>query len=467
VSGPRVQSVQHTTAPVGNIDWPLLTRRVARRLRKHLIAHHQLSPRDTLKLVAPLLPPAARRTLVATLRARGWLDPDAIIPFDILDSPRCPPAFRTDLREIARLALFGPGGQGLAWRDKHRDGVFQQLCAEIMRGAVDLVSLQNIAARVMNHPDARADPTLAGWLRRFIAEREAALHTLRTPEDEHDASAHASKLKAGFDHDEAARTAEVRRRFTRLLREYDGLLAQFEERGALKVLDRMRELRRRYPNRVPTDTLQRCEEQYDRLLKRAGAYRRQIQSLAEQGAEAARTGNWETAGWVRRRLEAIHQLLPNLLPQRQLEQLRRQIEQSDQEHESAEAARELLENERAVAARIKRLAGIIHRYHKLVERLGPADPACQRAEENYRQAVDEIRGLDTEWLTGLVLHLETLIEDLDDPEGTVQNQLDQFIASVRSALNRVCLEIRAHRRKNSPRPDAPPAGNAPPAAPNN
>jgi DNA repair exonuclease SbcCD ATPase subunit len=308
-----------------------------------------------------------------------------------------------------------------------------------------------------------SDPVLAGMLHSFIAQREATLRASLTPAEKEAQKAQRSKLERAFD-GPAWRGFPTREElllsFARLQRDFDAYLAQFEELRAQHVLDRMRELRHRFPVHIPAADLQRCEEQYDRLLKRAGQYRRQIQELATQGAAAARDGDEMTAAWVGRRLQAINTLLPNLLPPQELEKLQATISQSTTAREALEVQRDLLERQREVAFKIKNLAGIIHRFHELAGKLPPEHEAYRRAELNYRRAVEEIRGMDTEWLSGLVLQLETLLDDLEDPTGQIQNQLDRFIGSVRTALNRLCLEIRARHAKRPPAaqpPEPPPA----------
>jgi hypothetical protein len=209
----------------------------------------------------------------------------------------------------------------------------------------------------------------------------------------------------------------------------------------------MRELRECYPVHISATDLQRREEEHDEALKQAATYRRQIAELSTRAAVAARTGDLETSGWVLRRLEAIHALLPKLLTTEQLERHRAQITRSGVEHDTEEATHELRERKKKIVRRIKRLAHAVQSFHHLSTRLPPEDKAYKRAAAEYEQAVKEIRGLDTEWLTGLVLELETLLDDLDDPNGHQQNLLDEFIANVRNALNRLCLEIRNHRRR--------------------
>jgi len=423
--------------------WAALTARLAGGLT--------LSPNELARTVADALPPAVGRWLLARLEAHGWLRPRAVIPFDVLDGPNCPPEFRGRLREVVRLAVFGPPGQGLPWRDKHRMDVYQQLCAEILREAVDTYSLQAVSQRALNHPDVCADALLGSMMRSFVAERQAALHDARiTPAEEHDETVHASKLTRGFmsrNLSDFPTRDEVLDNFSRLHREYDGYLSQFEESRAQRVLVKMRDLRQRFPVHVPAAELQRCEEQYDGLLKRAGMYRRQIEDLAARGGLAALHGDGKTANWVIRRLEAVHAMLPVLLTSARLDALRTDIERSGQQHETNEAALTIRRRKQEVVTKIKELAGAIRHYHETVSRLPGEHNAVRRAELNYRHALDELRGMNTEWLTGLVLELETLLEDLDDASGQAQTQLDMFIANVRTALNRLCLEVRAHQRK--------------------
>lgn len=58
---------------------------------------------------------------------------------------------------------------------KHRDASYQALCAQILRETTDLHTLAAAATRALSHPDVCQDPLLAGMVRSFIAEQEAAL----------------------------------------------------------------------------------------------------------------------------------------------------------------------------------------------------------------------------------------------------------------------------------------------------
>lgn len=410
-----------------------------------------LPPRAVARAVAEALPRDRGAAVLRLLHGRGWLRAKARVSMDAVQGMR---GLDEETRALVGLALFGLPGQGLSSRDKHRQGIYSQLCAQIMSSAVDTASLDAVSRRAMNHPDVAEDPVLASMLRSFIAEREAVLRSSRTtPEEEHRRAQEESKVRTGFGMRPPTgfpSREETLQRFGQLIGAFERDLAQFEEDRAQQTLERMRELRRKFPAHVPTGELQHCEEQYDRLLKRAGAYRRQIEALAGRGYAAAESGDEQTALWVIRRLDAIHTLLPVLLPEGEFRRLRSEIERGGAMHDSDEASRELLEQQRAVARKIKNLAGIVHRFHELAAKLAPTDARYQRAERQYRAAVEEIRQLDTDWLSGLVLQLESLVDDLEDPEGAMQNQLDRFIGSVRKALNRLCLEIRAHRRRAGP-----------------
>jgi hypothetical protein len=409
---------------------------------------HELTPRQVAETVICAVPTAAGRALRSALADLGWLRRDAVIPADVLDGPTCPASLRGPQRELARLAVFGLPGQGLSSRDRKRQDVYQRLCADIMSSSVDTASLEAVASRALNHPDVRDDPVLASMLRSFIAQRESAL-SVSSIESRLRAQQESSKVQRyGSQRDGCTipTKEEILRTFQRFQGSFERFLAEFEESQAEATLQRMRDLRRKYPVHIAPDDLQRAEEQFDRLLKRAGAYRRQISELAERGAAAAAEGDETTAGWVNRRLEAIHALLPNLLGAPQLEELRARIDRSGERHEHREVARELVEQQRKVARKIKDLAGVIHRFHEVAERLPPEHNAYRRAEANYRRAVREISQLDTDWLSGLVIQLESLLDDLDDPHGMMQSQLDEFVGKVRAALNRLCREVREHQR---------------------
>ena len=152
-----------------------------------------------------------------------------------------------------------------------------------------------------------------------------------------------------------------------------------------------------------------------------------------------------TAAWLTRRIWAIHALFPILLPEETARAHQDRIARISDEHEQRESARDLLIRERAVAAEIKKLAAIIHHFHEVTEGMEPDDPEYRTAEQSYHAAVLAVRGHDNEWLTGLLLELETLLEEVHDASGRAEAQVDRFLASVRSALAQMRREIHTIR----------------------
>ena len=399
--------------------------------------------------MAGALPVPVGRWLLATLRSVGWLEPGARIPFDVLDGAACPAEFRGQVREVVRLAVFGLPGQGRP-EYKHRDSAYQQICSQIVREASDLPTLSAAAGRALSHPEVCRDPGLAGMVRAFIAEREAALrttHRVEHPEPEDD-----SQLRTAFeeiDSSEFPTRKQLLASFVRHQRDFEVHLAQYNEAAARYAVEKLRELARRFPVHIDVEVVTQHEEQFEEFSQRCGTMQKQIDDVTRQAVDAAREGDQKTASWLLKRLRAIHALTPVLLPQERFETLREQVLESGRAQEHREALREVISREREVATQIKQAGGVIYRFHKVARKLPPESDEYKRAEAAYQEAVDEVRKRDTEWLTGLLLELETYFEDLNDPAGKAQEQLDRFIGTVRSALNQLRLVIRAVQRERA------------------
>ena len=58
---------------------------------------------------------------------------------------------------------------------RHREAVFGQLSADLLRSARDENSLRHATNRALHNPDVQSDPTLAGMVRNVIAQCEADL----------------------------------------------------------------------------------------------------------------------------------------------------------------------------------------------------------------------------------------------------------------------------------------------------
>ena len=434
-------------SPDSLCHWPRLRERAASAVAGRLRRQQSLTPPELAATVAGALPVSLGRWLLAALRSAGWLEPRARIPFDILEDSACPAELRGPMREVVRLAIFGLPGQGRP-EFKHRDSAYQQICSQIVREASDLPTLSAAAGRALSHPDVCGDPGLAAMVRTFIAEREAALrtrHRVEHPEPEDD-----SQLRTAFEEIDSAEfptRKQLLASFMRHQKDFEVHLAQYNEAAARYAVEKLRELARRFPVHIDGDVVTQHEEQFEEFSQRCTTMQKQIDDVTRQAVDAAREGDQKTASWLLKRLRAIHALTPVLLPQERFETLREQVLESGRAQEHREALREVIAREREVATQIKQAGGVIYRFHKVASQLPPESEQFKRAEAAYREAVDEVRKRDTEWLTGLLLELETYFEDLNDPAGKAQEQLDRFIGTVRSALNQLRLVIRAIQRE--------------------
>ena len=165
---------------------------------------------------------------------------------------------------------------------------------------------------------------------------------------------------------------------------------------------------------------------------------------SSEGAAAAAAGEATRAQWIARRLNALHEMLPEVLPTHALEQMRAQVLQGATAFENEMVRREIMAEERAVIREIKHLAAMVHRFYKIEKRLEPESPVYQQAQRAYREAVANIFEHDREWLASLMMKLDTLLEDLDQPDDAANQQVDQFLEKVRVALVQLRTEIQDH-----------------------
>ena len=323
---------------------------------------------------------------------------------------------------------------------------FAHLSAEVRREALDAKPLAAAANRALSHPDACADPVLAGMLRAFVADQEVLLEsTIGRKKAE---PAPISYLRHAFEKNKRAITplptrAELRDRFQRLAAALEKQYAQYDEEAARSGLERMRELQRSYPVHIGPERLAAAEKMYANLVKRRAGFLKLIDALVEKACGAARAEDHKTAAWLTRRIWAIHALFPILLPEEAARVHRDRIARISEEHEQRESARDLRLREHAVAVEIKKLAAIIHHFHEVTEGMKPDDPEYSAAEQSYRAAVQAVRSHDNEWLTGLMLELETLLEEVHDASGRAEAHVERFLTSVRSALVHMRQEIHA------------------------
>ncbi len=327
---------------------------------------------------------------------------------------------------------------------KRHDAAFQRWCAEILREVRDRQSLAWVSARALSDPDIRGDAEIESRLRGFIAEREAELRLAETVYGSPEAPPLPTFTKAP----PTPSQAQVRVAFERLRHAFDDDVAHFDEPRAREQLGELDAMQKRYANWLDPAGVERCREALARMVRRRDALRADIDELARRACHAARRGDNEAAASDLRKLSSVHAAQPRLLTDARFAEIREQIARSGAEHEHRLAARRLIERERAVAAEVRRLADVVHRFHLLARREPHDSDAYLRAEREYHAAVATVRSHDKEWLAELILELDAFLDELHDEKAS--KQVDRFLASVRLAHRRLIDEIRQIHRELHP-----------------
>lgn len=354
--------------------------------------------------------------------------------------------------------------RALPYEGKHREAVYQQLCSQITREAIDLPSLSRAASMALAHPDVSRDPALAGMIRNFVAERESAI---RFEEMERRGGKQpSSKLRTPFGASAVAppepTKAQLMATLHKLEHDFDLRSLRFDYKGALDIATRVQELRRRFPVHIDEAAARAFGEKVEELRTRCERWQQQITELGRQAVEAASAGEQDRATWILRRLHAIQVLHPALLPDAQIEAVRRAVTEAVTSRERREALGAVLAREKQIADEINQLADIIVRFHQLERRQPAGSPEVQAALVQYRAAVRRVHAFDTEWLASLMVEMESLLDELHGADQRAHAQVTRFIANVRSALLRLRQEIREIKLELE---GATPPGAAPPRGP--
>lgn len=324
-----------------------------------------------------------------------------------------------------------------------------------MREAHDTSSLDAVSYRVLHHPDVCGDQILGGMLRAFIAEREGELRMrLAAARAENDLSSRilSDSAAASPGNRGTPSVSQIRGGFERLQHEFEERLVHFDLTTAGKIFIRIEEMQKRYPDAISMAVVGRCRVDLARVDTRRSQFCDEIEQLAKNAIESAERGDHDQAAKALQRLSSIHAAQPVLLPDSRFKAIRDQIEASGEHFEHREAAKALVARERDVAAEIKKLAEIVHSFHDVARRVPHNDPQFLAAEQAYRAAVKDIRHHDKDWLADLMIELDEMLEDLHDPTGRAETQVNQFIQSVRSALNQVIREIQDIAREQNGAP---------------
>ncbi len=300
-----------------------------------------------------------------------------------------------------------------------------------------------------SHPDVAADPTLAAMLRSFIAGCETELHVVEA--EQGDLADDESQLRRAFKDDTAGcdKLPDLILALERARLQFEDRADHFDEPGALAAIERIETLCARSGGLLSESTPATCRERMAELRAQCDAFRKQLDELARRAEEAARVGDDATAGWALRRMAAIHALRPALLPDDHYEHIRVRVEESADQIEHRAAARELVRRERAIAADIKTVAQIIRKFREVTRTVAVDDPVYRQAEREFREAAATVLSRDTDWMAGLLLELNELVDEIADQSGKAEHQVNYFMMSVRESLVTLRREIDTIQRRRS------------------
>ncbi|MCG3130122.1 MAG: hypothetical protein FLDDKLPJ_00870 [Phycisphaerae bacterium] len=244
--------------------------------------------------------------------------------------------------------------------------------------------------------------------------------------------------------------------FNQLQHEFHDHLVRFDELRARAALDRINALLAAHPAQIDAEQVARCERVLAHLADRRVSLEAHVDKLEQRAVDAARRGDHEAAARALRRLSTVHALRPVVLPDDRFRAVRDAMIAASQDREHQRAARALIDRERAVAAEIRTLANVIHRFHVVVRTTPHDAPEYRDAERRYHEAVAQVRSHDRDWFAALILELVDLLEEGHLPPHKGQHQVDRFLDSVRAALHNLRAEIQKIETE-SRHPAPPPA----------
>jgi deoxyadenosine/deoxycytidine kinase len=358
---------------------------------------------------------------------------------------------------------------------RHRETVYQQLSAAIMREANDLTSLAQAAGRALGHPDVRKDGLLAGMVRSCVSLREAELRARMAEHQRAEAGANpqaphgspASATPVGWKtvmpvpapapKPVGPSKVQIVTSFERLRHEYDERLAHFELEKARHWLDKIEELHGSYPEYVSEATVQRCRIDFSRVEQKRRQLLEEIDQLAESATTAAGEGRTYDSATALKRLATLSASRPLVLPEVRLQEIRDRIAAAGEKFEHQEATRAMLEREKAIAVELRTLADSVHQFHLIARQMPHDADAYRQAEAEYRRTIRQLRWHDKDWLADLMLEMDEMLERLHDPTGRAEAHVSGFLASVRATLSHTVAEVREIASESTAGPSAPPS----------
>ena len=320
---------------------------------------------------------------------------------------------------------------------KQRDVVYQRWRSVIQREVRDLASLKQIGARALSDRDVRDDATLQSMIRADLEQRRAAFELKQQTKEPSTAAP-----ESGPDVPPAP-PEEVRRAFDRLAQTLGECLERGDEDQTRAVWGQMRTFQEENPGVIPAAAL----EQYELLVGKLRTHLKQlidqIAAMAQQAVAASRRGDEQAVEQSMRRLLLIHAAHPRLLDESGLEGIRANIIQAAAEHHEHQlTARKLVERGRVVAAEIKRLAAVVHEFHRVARSAPHTSEEFHAAEAAYLRAIQEVRVHDKEWFVGFVLELAGLLAEWNIAPPEAQNRISRFLDHISASLDDIRAEMR-------------------------
>lgn len=359
-----------------------------------------------------------------------------------------------------------PGHQETAREGRHRDGLVQQLSAEILREASDLQALEIVAHRVLTRSDVRQDSQLESTLRAFVgqcrSEVQGRMERQRKEENQRrdslrpSASFFSQFVPAAAPAPLSSRELNLRS-YERLRRLLDEKLAAFDVDAGGRLLGQIQEFQQLHPDVVSAASLERCRMDLARSKERRDQFLAEVDLLGQAAIRAARAGKLDESTKALKRLSSIRASRPTMLSEARLNEIRVAIENAGDHFEHREANRELVRRERDVSEELRKLAMIVHEFHVLSHEIPIGDPRYAAAEQNYRAAVREVRHHDQEWFADLMVELDELQDEVHDTTGRAAEQVARFLHSVKVSIAQIVKEIRevaAEQKQGGPAPAA-------------
>lgn len=326
--------------------------------------------------------------------------------------------------------------------DKLRERLFAKYCAELVRESSNHTSFEQTKIRILSSREATSDQLLHSMLTNFIAERQSALQAHAWAEHKSAAPTSTRRSTPEEQHSQYVSPKSIAQRLAQLEQQFHDLALHFYETEANQVCDRIGALLRESTDDAAKERLSHYREMLGSMHRRRREFDRHVELVADKAIAALKAGDLESTKRALNRLSSIHAFYPHLLSLDHFTELRERIIHASDEYEHRAAARRLVELERAVAAELKNLAKKLHHFHKLALTLPHDKESYREAEKDYHQVVNEVKAHDKEWLAGIILEFVELLSEIHDPPPKkAARQVDHFVASLRTAVEK--LERRA------------------------